>query len=370
MIGLVGSSLRCRPRGGRVSKDDLGRTAGAAPDVTVALCTWNGARWLPEMLASLVDQVRRPDEVVIYDDASTDATLGLLERFVVEAPFPVRLTVNDRQLGSTSNFEQALLGSRGRIVALADQDDRWYPNKLERLVQVLDDDPIVTLAFSDADLLTADGRPTGQRLWASRGIDRYLRAHEIVPSEMFARRALSTGCTMAARRRAVDAALPFPDSLDHPIAPLRHDRWLALVASAVGTVQAVPEPLLGFRVHADQQTGVLSPLELRRRRLAAARAAVGAPDAGYDPTIEHVVRARQLEAAADRAAELGDFEEADRLREIARHHRVRADVDRDLDGRLRTLAAEVRRGGYDRSLLGAGAAAADIARALRRAAAR
>lgn len=335
--------------------------------VTVALCTWNGEPWLSEFLASLVAQVRRPDELVVQDDASTDGTVDLIEAFAATAPFPVRLEVNPAQVGSTANFERALARSRGRIVALADQDDRWYPAKLDRLVQVLEDDPIVTLAFSDADLLGPDGRPTGQRLWASRGIDRYLRAHEVVPSEMFARRALSTGCTMVARRRAVDAAMPFPASLDHPIAPLRHDRWLALVAAAVGTVQAVPEPLLGFRVHPDQQTGVLSPEELRRRRLAVARAAFGAPGADHDPAVEHLVRAGQLDDVAGRADALGDFEEADRLREVARHHRVRADTGTGVADRLRTVAAEVRRGGYDRSLLGAGAAAADVVRAVRRA---
>ncbi|QXC60275.1 glycosyltransferase [Aquihabitans sp. G128] len=293
--------------------------------VTVALCTWNGAAWLPDLLASLVAQDRPPDELVVQDDRSTDATVDLVRAFAEDAPFPVLLEVNDHQVGSTANFELALQRSSGRIVALADQDDVWYPAKLAHLVDLLDQDPILTLVFSDADLLGADGRPIGRRLWDSRGIGRYLRTNEIVPGPMFARRALSTGCTMAVRRRAVDAALPFPTSLEDPVAPMRHDRWLSLVAAAVGTVQAVPEPLLGFRVHPAQQTGVLEPAELRRRRLRAAREAFG--PAQESTVREHRVRAEQLAEAARRADLLGDFEEADELEAISRHHRVRADRD-------------------------------------------
>ncbi len=332
-------------------------------DLTVALCTWNGAPWLPELLGSLAQQHRLPDELVIQDDGSDDDTLAVVEAFAATAPFPVLLEVNPVRLGSTANFERALERCRGRIVALADQDDVWYPTKLGRLVEILDGDPIVTLVFSDADLLDPRGEPTGRTLWASRGNGRYLQGHAIVPGEMFARRALTTGCTMAARRRAIDAALPFPDSLDDPVAPMRHDRWLSLVAAAVGTVQAVPEPLLGFRVHPDQQTGVLAPRELRRRQLAAARRALGPLQA--EIAAEHRTRSTQLDEVADRADRLGDFEEADRFRALAHHHRLRADPGPTVRRRLGNIVAEVRSGGYDRSPLGAGAALADLARALR-----
>ena len=335
----------------------------SVPHVSVVLCTWNGALWLPDFLRSLAAQDLVPDELVVQDDNSTDGSAALVKEFAETAPFPVLLEINHERIGSTRNFERAMARSRGQIVALADQDDLWYPNKLARLVAVLDEDPILTLAFSDADLLDASGVPTGRRLWDSRGNARYLRGHEVVPGTMFARRALSTGCTMAARRRGVDAALPFPATLDDPCAPMRHDRWLSLVAAAVGTVRAVPEPLLGFRVHPDQQTGVLTRRQLAVRLQEAARAAL----AGHDPVLaqEHLARARQVAEAASRADELGDFEEADALRRIAEHHRVRADLGTSRRAQLRQIATEVTEGGYDRSLLGAASAAADVARALR-----
>jgi hypothetical protein len=330
--------------------------------LSVVLCTHNGSQWLPEMLASLLRQVRRPDEVVIHDDCSTDDTLAMLREFQGDAPFEVRIAVNDERLGSTRNFERALAASRGEIVVLADQDDVWYPRKLERLVEIMDDDPILTLVFSDADLIDEYGAPASRTLWEARTVSRYLRDHEVVPGTMFARRALSTGCTLAARRRAVDAALPFPAVLDSPCAPMRHDRWLSLVAGAVGTVRAVNEPLLAFRVHPTQQTGVLA------RRQLAARLADSVRDAllprGDGGTSEHLVRAAQVAEAAERADKLGDFGEADALRSIVAHHRFRSDPGRTPLQRLRAVASELLAGRYDRSPLGIAGAIADAAKAV------
>jgi hypothetical protein len=338
-------------------------TATSRPTTSVALCTCDGERWLGEMLESLRAQVVLPDELVVQDDASTDGTVALLQAFARTAPFPVHLEVNERRLGSTANFERVLERTTGDFVALADQDDRWYADKLARLTDVLAEDPILTLAFSDADLLGPDGVPNGNRLWSQRGVDHLLRTHEIVPGPQFARRALTTGCTMVLRRRAVEAALPFPSSLDEPAAPMRHDRWLSLVAAAVGTARAVPEPLLGFRVHPAQQTGVLTTKQFGAGLARAAREAVAGEV--VERGEEHRIRARQVGEAAARADRLGDFGEADELRRVVRHHEARADLGPTIGRRLTTVWREVATAGYDRSALGAAAAAADLARAVR-----
>ena len=124
-------------------------------------------------------------------------------------------------------------GSGGPTIG--DQDDVWYPTKLELLLQEFELDPTISMVFSDADLIGEDGTRVGPRLWDTRLVGRTLRRHAVVPEELLARRALTTGCTMAIRRRVVEAALPFPDLMDDRRAIMRHDRWLSLVAAAVGT---------------------------------------------------------------------------------------------------------------------------------------
>src|SRR5690606_2461860 len=142
---------------------------------SVVLCTHNGERWLGELLDSIVGQEHLPDELVVQDDCSTDGSCEQIRRFARIAPFDVRLEINERRLGSTANFAEALTRTRGRFIALADQDDLWYPQKLRRLIGELQLDPTVTMVFSDADLVDPEGRPIGRLLWDSRLIGRTLR---------------------------------------------------------------------------------------------------------------------------------------------------------------------------------------------------
>jgi hypothetical protein len=332
--------------------------------LSVALCTWQGERWVRTFLESVAAQERLPDELVVQDDASTDATAATVLEFARTAPFEVRLVVNASRVGSTANFALALERCRGRYIALADQDDVWYPAKLQRLAAELDDDPTVTLAFSDADLIGEDGRRLGRRLWDTRLVGRTLRRRPVVPEELFARQALTTGCTVVIRRRVAEAALPFPPELDHPSAPMRHDRWLSLVAAAVGTVRALPEPLLGFRLHSDQETGVLVGTALVS---ALGRAGAGVLRATDDDHVEGLRgRAAQLEVAAQRADLLGDFTESAALRRVARSNLLRADVGEEGPGGLRGIREAWGEGAYPVSGPGLGSMAADVVRVLRR----
>ena len=75
---------------------------------SVAMCTYNGARFVGGQLESIAAQTRPPDELVVCDDRSSDETVSAVERFAREATFPVRLSVNERNLGSTKNFERAI----------------------------------------------------------------------------------------------------------------------------------------------------------------------------------------------------------------------------------------------------------------------
>ena len=113
--------------------------------VSVAMATFNGARFLEPQLESLACQRRVPDELVVCDDGSTDATTEILESFRRRAPFAVRVTRNERHLGWMENFVIALGGCQGEIVAWCDQDDIWHPDKLARCAPILRADTRVAL---------------------------------------------------------------------------------------------------------------------------------------------------------------------------------------------------------------------------------
>jgi glycosyltransferase involved in cell wall biosynthesis len=91
--------------------------------ISIAMCTYNGAAFLPAQLQSILTQSRRPDEIIICDDRSTDDTRSILETFKNESPIPVILNINDQNLGSVRNFERAINLCTGDVIALSDQDD-------------------------------------------------------------------------------------------------------------------------------------------------------------------------------------------------------------------------------------------------------
>ena len=101
--------------------------------ISVAMCTFNGAEFLPAQLESIFAQTRRPDEIVICDDGSSDETQQLLTKFAAKSPVPIALKLNQQNLGSVKNFEQAIKLCNGDVIALGDQDDVWRHDKLESI---------------------------------------------------------------------------------------------------------------------------------------------------------------------------------------------------------------------------------------------
>src|SRR4051812_33021860 len=123
-----------------------------APRISVAMTTCNGEAFVAEQLQSVLDQSRPADEIVIFDDASDDATIEVLRATAATAPGPVTISRNPARLGVVSNFEVAVKGCSGDIIVLADQDDRWHGDKLEVIGRVLSE-PGPDAAFSDARIV-------------------------------------------------------------------------------------------------------------------------------------------------------------------------------------------------------------------------
>ena len=90
---------------------------------SIALCTYNGEKFLREQLDSIALQTLLPDELVACDDRSCDSTMEILQEFRERVSFPVHIHQNEENLGSTKNFEKAIKLCSGDIIALCDQAD-------------------------------------------------------------------------------------------------------------------------------------------------------------------------------------------------------------------------------------------------------
>ena len=235
----------------------------STPTVSVAMCTYNGARFVAEQVRSILAQRPAPLELVVGDDDSADDTLAIIEREVTAAraadpALSTELVVRRHSpgLGVVGNFADALSACRADLIALSDQDDVWAPDKLARLIAHFETDARLQLVHTDARLVDAAGAPLGLTL---------LDALEATPAEraglhtgdafaVLLRRNLVTGATVMLRRSLVEQAAPFPREWVH-------DEWLAAIAAAQGPhgLRLVPEPLIDYRQHGANEIGARRP---------------------------------------------------------------------------------------------------------------
>lgn len=304
--------------------------------ISVAMCTYNGALYLREQLDSIAAQTRLPDEVVICDDQSTDATPEVISNFAASAPFPVQLHVNSQNLGSTKNFERAIGLSTGDVIALADQDDVWLPEKLSRLEACFINGPGVGLVFTDAEVVDERLQPLGYRLWESVGFDeaqrRLARSGRVL--DVLLPGWSVTGATMAFRGHFKDLVIEIPTDL-----ALIHDGWIALMIASVAGVTFLEEPLIKYRQHAHQQIGAKErkadggPAGLDAAREALRRAN------SYDEMIAIGRQARQRLLERRDAYPSGDV--VARLEQRLKHLRARTNLPPGKLSRARCVLVEL-----------------------------
>ena len=149
----------------------------AGPRVTVGLAVYNGENFLAEALRSLVDQDYSDMEILVADNASTDGTLAICERFAAQDP-RVRILRAEENRGLSWNHNRLLPEARGEYFKWAAHDDRYKPSYISSCVAVLDEQPDVVLCYTNSVDIDAAGTfvtawPTTDRASSSDPLVRY-----------------------------------------------------------------------------------------------------------------------------------------------------------------------------------------------------
>ena len=256
--------------------------------VTVLLCTYNGAAYVRAQLQSILDQTVQDLHVVVSDDGSTDETpaivaaiaaahpgritilrqdpptgsaqrhfLKLLVERAYDVPGSTATTAGDtapaqRDINDAASADRALV--RADYIMLSDQDDVWLPDKVEKTLARMQADEAACRAAGEANasiLVHCD----------SRIVDRALR--EIAPSFVAYQKMTPSRCQLQqllVQNNVVGGALMMNRALAERITEIpahcvMHDQWIALVASAFGHIDFVPESLYLYRQHGDNVLG-------------------------------------------------------------------------------------------------------------------
>lgn len=195
------------------------------------MASYQGAAFIGEQLESIANQTRLPDEIVISDDGSTDETVSVAREFAAGAPFSVRIVQNEKTLGFSRNFEQALAETVGDVVFLSDQDDIWFPEKIEHVTAEFERNPDVLSVIHDQRILD---QSTGQ-VFARTYLDNQLALG-------LAEKELVSGNFTALRRALIAIAAPFPYKV-------AYDFWIAQLSTALECRRVLREPLQLYRRH-------------------------------------------------------------------------------------------------------------------------
>ena len=323
-------------------------------DVSVALCTHNGASYVEKQLQSIFAQTMLPKQIVISDDASSDDTVAVIESVVHRLTLasrsdPIEITIvrNPVALGVAKNFEQAMRLCRGDLIALCDQDDIWRVDRVEYAVVRFEADTGLDLVHSDARLVDESDASLGLTLFEALEIsDAERKAIEDGNGfDTLLRRNLATGATMMVKRALYQRAMPFPSVWVH-------DEWLAVIGAATGHIDLTTELLIDYRQHGRNQIGV--------RKLGM----VGKVRRILEPRGErNVYLAERAKILLQRLEELGAAVPGDRLEQVRQkvdHQNVRAGLPDARIARVVPVLREAATGRYSRFSRGSGDVLRDL----------
>ncbi|AOW10932.1 glycosyltransferase family 2 protein [Flavobacterium gilvum] len=226
--------------------------------LSVAMCTYNGEKYIKEQLHSILNQTMALDEIVICDDGSNDKTIAIIGEFQDEFPGKILLFKNQDNLGSTKNFEKAISICTGDYIFLSDQDDIWKENKVEKIIQYFIANQSTEAVFTNGDLINEKSEKFSQNsLWdftffmenqLTKPINLY--NHIIFKANMV------TGATLCFKKEIRNLILPIPN-----IKKFYHDEWIAIAIANRNNLGYLTDKLISYRIHNNQQSGFSNNLK-------------------------------------------------------------------------------------------------------------
>ncbi len=225
----------------------------AVVPIEILLATFNGERFLREQIDSLLRQDYGNVRVLARDDGSSDGTLAILREYAERVPDRFRLLASEVATGHPKwNAVHLLQASTTDYVCLSDQDDVWLPSKVRLQKNAMDEleaqygSSIPLLVFTDLRVVDEKLKELHPSFWRR---DR-IRPESIHRLRLALGHNVLTGCTAMLNRRLVELSLRMPEEA------AMHDRWIALLASAMGKSRALPQQTVFYRQHGRNVEGV------------------------------------------------------------------------------------------------------------------
>lgn len=206
--------------------------------VSIALCTYNGEKYIAKQLDSILNQDYPNLEIIISDDISSDGTAAILENYAAKNQ-NIKFWINESNLGFNQNFKKAMDNCSGDFIAIADQDDIWLENKISLLMENIGDNLLI---YHDSAYIDNQDKPTGKST---------LSHHRFVKGEC-AKNLIYYNCvsghTCLIKKELLTLTPDFPTNF-------YYDWWLAYTAACTGKITFITDKLVQHRKHEESSTG-------------------------------------------------------------------------------------------------------------------
>lgn len=218
--------------------------------ISVAMTTYNGADYVTTQLRSILNQSVEVDEVIIFDDCSTDDTAGVISKVQDSR---VKFIRNRENVGYIQNFYNAIEACTGDFIFLADQDDVWEFDKVEKTLEVMKEYKCeaVCTNFSLIDKNGSDLKTTEQFV-SNRFFTELEKKNDRIIDLSFDYLMLGNvvqGATYCISKKTRELYLKIDNRT------LYHDYQLLLIASKIGKVCFFNEKLIRYRIHENNTIG-------------------------------------------------------------------------------------------------------------------
>lgn len=220
-------------------------------NISVAMTTYNGEKYLKKQIVSIIKQIEEKDELLISDDGSTDKTVEIIKEF--QKDHKNIILFKGPQKGCSSNFEYILKKCKNDIIFLSDQDDIWKKNKVEYVKNYFSQNPNLLLLVHDAEIINEEENVISNSLFRERKME-----HGLVKNLFYSG---YFGCCMCINKKLLSLALPFPENIE------AHDLWLSLVAELNKSSYIMNEVLISYRRHSSNVSHKLPFIEKIKSRI-------------------------------------------------------------------------------------------------------
>ncbi len=215
---------------------------------SIAMAVYNGEKYIRKQIDSILTLMNLNDELIISYDDSRDNTWKIIEEYSLKDK---RIKIYKNKIaGVANNFSNAISYCSGQYIFLADQDDIWMNDKINKMVKILED-PNTVIAICDGyitdDELNIKGNLFEEYRISTSSIKNFIKG-------------TYWGCCMAFNAKLKDVVCPFPQ---HGIC---HDLWLGILGSRYGKIILLRECCIKHRLHSNNATKKLKLKELIENR--------------------------------------------------------------------------------------------------------